>query len=105
MRAYIEVRARSEHLIREAGLTATILRPWYVLGRGHWWPATFIPLYWIAERIPVLRAGAKRLGLVTLQQMIDAIVWSVENSPVRTRVVKVRDIRAISELNMAVPIG
>ena len=32
MQAYIAVRQEGERLIREAGLTATILRPWYVLG-------------------------------------------------------------------------
>jgi uncharacterized protein YbjT (DUF2867 family) len=98
MKAYISVRARGEHIIREAGLTATLLRPWYVLGPGHRWPAALAPLYWMAERIPAFRAGATRLGLVNLRQMIDAIVWSVENPPVRTRVVDVRDIRAMAEL-------
>lgn len=35
MVAYQEVRATGERAIREAGLNATILRPWYVLGPGH----------------------------------------------------------------------
>ena len=38
MRAYIAVRQEGEAAIGRAGLTATILRPWYVLGPGHWWP-------------------------------------------------------------------
>ena len=38
MKAYIAVRAECEALIRESGLNATILRPWYVLGPGHRWP-------------------------------------------------------------------
>jgi uncharacterized protein YbjT (DUF2867 family) len=33
MHACIAVREQGENLIREAGLDATILRPWYVLGR------------------------------------------------------------------------
>jgi uncharacterized protein YbjT (DUF2867 family) len=36
MKAYIQVRAECEAAIRAAGLNATILRPWYVLGPGHW---------------------------------------------------------------------
>src|SRR5262252_6483792 len=32
MKAYIEVRSQGEDMIRESGLNATILRPWYVLG-------------------------------------------------------------------------
>ena len=34
MQAYLWVRALGEAMIREAGLTATIVRPWYVLGTG-----------------------------------------------------------------------
>jgi uncharacterized protein YbjT (DUF2867 family) len=31
-----EARTRCEEMIRESGLNATILRPWYVLGPGHY---------------------------------------------------------------------
>ena len=37
MHAYIEVRSRCEDKLRQSGLNATILRPWYVLGPGHYW--------------------------------------------------------------------
>src|SRR4051794_24769722 len=81
MHAYIAVRTECEETIRKRGLTATILRPWYVLGPGHRWPAALAPFYWICERLPVTRESARRLGLVTLEQMIAALVWSVENPP------------------------
>jgi uncharacterized protein YbjT (DUF2867 family) len=81
MRAYIEVRAAGEATIRAAGLTATILRPWYVLGPGHRWPTVLVPLYAVARVVPVLRAGAERLGLVTLEQMVAALVGAVEHPP------------------------
>ncbi len=55
MRAYLEVRAECERIIRDAGLNATILRPWYVLGPGHWWPAALMPLYWLAEQVESTR--------------------------------------------------
>jgi uncharacterized protein YbjT (DUF2867 family) len=42
MKAFIAVRARGEAAIREAGLTATFVRPWYVLGPGHWWPYALV---------------------------------------------------------------
>ena len=38
MHAYIDVRCEGEAAIASAGLTATVVRPWYVLGPGHWWP-------------------------------------------------------------------
>ena len=86
MHAYIAVRAAGEAMIREAGLTGTILRPWYVLGPGHRWPMLLVPLYKIAELVPAMREGAKRLGLVTLDQMVRELVTAVENPPSRGQV-------------------
>ena len=82
MKAYIEVRSTGEQLIRLAGLNATILRPWYVLGPGHRWPHVLRPVYWLMEKLPATRDSARRLGLVTLTEMIAALVHAVEN-PVR----------------------
>ena len=81
MKAFIAVRAQGESAIREAGLTATFVRPWYVLGPGHRWPYALVPLYAIARLIPSTRAGATRLGLVTIDQMLSALVHAVENPP------------------------
>lgn len=95
MRAYLWVRGLGEAMIREAQLTATIIRPWYVLGPGHWWPMALVPFYKLAELIPATRAGAERLGLVTIDQMVTAIVNAVENPPARgrQRIVDVPGIR------------
>jgi uncharacterized protein YbjT (DUF2867 family) len=93
MRAYIAVRAEGEALLAAAGVPATILRPWYVLGPGHRWAAALVPLYWMAERVPSSRDTARRLGLVTLAQMVAALVYAVEHPPDVTRVVEVPDIR------------
>jgi uncharacterized protein YbjT (DUF2867 family) len=81
MRAYLWVRGLGETMIKEAGLTATILRPWYVLGPGHRWPIVLLPFYKIAECLPSTRDSAERLGLVTIDQMASALVHAVENPP------------------------
>jgi hypothetical protein len=70
----------------------TVLRPWYVLGPGHRWPYLLRPVYWAARRVPSLRGGAERLGLVTLPQMIGALTWSVETANGSGRVLSVTDI-------------
>ncbi len=93
MKTYIEVRAECEALIRASELNATILRPWYVLGPGHRWPYLLLPLYWLLERFPATRDTATRLGLVTLDQMIWALVWAVEHPSAGIRVVNVPRIR------------
>jgi len=81
MAAYIAARAAGEQAIADARLTATVLRPWYVIGPGHRWPLLLKPFYAIAELVPAWRGGARRLGLVTLDQMVRAIVRAVEQPP------------------------
>jgi uncharacterized protein YbjT (DUF2867 family) len=94
MKAYLAVRAEVEAAIRAAGLDATILRPWYVLGPGHWWPYLLLPMYKLAELLPQTRTGALRLGLVTINQMTLALTEAVENPSRGIRIVSVPDIRA-----------
>lgn len=93
MKSYIAVRAACEQMIQERHLNATILRPWYVLGPGHRWPYVLVPFYKAAEVLPFTRAGAQRLGLVTLEQMVWALVEAVESPVQGTRVMTVPDIR------------
>ena len=95
MRAYVAVRGECEAAIRAAGLTATCVRPWYVLGPGHRWAYALVPFYALAERLPATRSTARRLGLVTLSQMVAALVRAVEEPPApgTVRLVEVEDIR------------
>jgi len=94
MKAYIAVRREGEALIRSARLSATILRPWYVLGPDHWWPVALIPMYWFMERIPATREGARRLGLVTLKQMVSALADAVDHPSDGVRVVEAPAIKS-----------
>jgi len=93
MKFYIEVRAEVERMIRESGLNATILRPWYVLGPGRRWPIVLKPIYWLMKRVPATRESARRLGLVTIDQMVAALVRSVEHPAQGVRILNVPDIR------------
>jgi len=93
MKDYLAVRAEGESLLRATGMNATILRPWYVLGPGHRWPYALIPAYWICELLPPTRAGARRLGLVTLNQMLAALLHAVENPATGVRILEVPEIR------------
>ncbi len=94
MRTYWKIRAEGEAMLVAAGLHATFLRPWYVLGPGHRWAHALRPLYFLAENLPATREVALRLGLVTLPQMIAALVSAVEHPTERARVVEVPEIRA-----------
>jgi len=93
MKAYVAVRGECEEIIRKSGLNATILRPWYVLGPGHRWPYLLVPLYWLFERLPGTRESARRLGLVSIDQMVRALVGAVEHPCQGIRILGVPDIR------------
>ena len=95
MKAFIAVRAQGEAMIRASGMLATFVRPWYVLGPGHWWPYAILPIYWILQRIPKTKESAQRLGLITISQMVNALVWAVENPPEQIRILDVPQIRQL----------
>jgi uncharacterized protein YbjT (DUF2867 family) len=101
MQAYVKAREMGEAAVRGCGIPATILRPWYVLGPGHYWPYALVPLYALARLVPAWRAQAIRLGFVTLEQMVTALVAAVEAPPAAgTRIV---DVTAIREAQLGPP--
>ncbi|MFO0705847.1 MAG: NAD(P)H-binding protein [Nitrospira sp.] len=95
MKSYIAVRRECEARLSASGLRVTILRPWYILGPGHWWPLGLQPVYRLMERIPSTREAALRLGLVTLRQMLSALIWVVEHPPETRRTIEVPEIRRL----------
>ncbi len=95
MRDYLAVRRDCEAAIAAAGLVATILRPWYILGPGHWWPLALQPIYRVLERVPATREAAMLLVLVTIREMLAALLWAIEHPPLKTRVIDVPEIRRL----------
>ena len=93
MTAYWQARAEAEEALAKSGMNATVLRPWYVLGPGHRWAYALVPFYAIAGLIPSTRDSALRLGLITLPQMLRALVAAVENPVQGIQIVSVSEIR------------
>ena len=52
-----------------------------LLKRGHRWPLILLPFYKLAEAIPLTATAAMRLGLVTIEQMVNALVYAVDHPP------------------------
>jgi uncharacterized protein YbjT (DUF2867 family) len=94
MKVYQEVRAEGERLVRDSGMNATILRPWYVLGPGHWWPYLLLPAYKLLEMFPATKESAARLGLVTIDHMTASLINAIETDVTGVRIVDVPQIRA-----------
>ncbi|MBA5872387.1 MAG: epimerase, partial [Nitrospira sp. CR2.1] len=41
------------------------------------------------------REAAMRLGLVTIREMLAALLWAIEHPPLKTRVIDVPEIRRL----------
>jgi uncharacterized protein YbjT (DUF2867 family) len=95
MKAFVEVRVECERKIQESGLNATILRPWYVLGPGHYWPYLLVPFYKVFEALPATKESAVRLGMVTRAQMVNALAAAVAAGVTGIRVIETAEIRSL----------
>jgi uncharacterized protein YbjT (DUF2867 family) len=93
MQAYVAVRAEGERMLRESGIPATFVRPWYVLGPGHRWPYVILPLYWLATLVPASRETARRLYPVTLKSVVRAIAKAVDHPPPAVRLIEAVELR------------
>jgi len=94
MADYQEARRQGEEAILASGLTSTFIRPWYVVGPGHYWPLLFQPVFKLLEVIPSTSVQAKALALVSLKQMLLTLKNTVINTPngINT-IVEVQDIK------------
>lgn len=80
MQAYVAVREEGERLVRDSGLPATFIRPFYVLGPGHWWPYFVLPLFWLF--------APPHLHPVKLAEVIRTMADAIEAPPEGVRVVE-----------------
>lgn len=74
MADYQQARRQGEAAITATGIPATIFRPWYITGPGHYWPLLFQPLFLLLQHIPATSEKAKALALVPLRKMLRALV-------------------------------
>jgi hypothetical protein len=68
-----------------------------VPGGGFRWPVALQPIYRLLERTRPTRDAARRLGLVTIAQMLEALVEAVEHPRAGIRTVEVPELRAGGE--------
>ena len=101
MHAYQQVRKEGEEYCLHKKLNCTFVRPWYVLGPGHWWPVLLLPFYGLAELIPSWRKQARAKGLVSIKQMLATLMTIVAAEPAPLKIYEVSDIRKVLSKNSA----
>ncbi len=92
MKDFQLVRAEGEQLLLDSGLRTSLIRPWYVLGPGHWWPLILKPFFFIAK-LAGKKEAVENLDTVALPQMIRALVHAVKNLPATNIVYDVQKIK------------
>lgn len=99
MHDYQQCRKQGEAYILEKGLPATFVRPWYVVGPGHYWPLLLWPLFKLAEWLPSVSQKARALRLVSLNQMLNTLVSAVEEKlSTNVNIVEISEIRTMKKL-------
>jgi len=94
MESYQDARAQAEQVIRDSGIRAAFIRPWYIVGPGHYWPLVLQPLFRLMEYIPATAGKAKALALVSLRKMLLALQQAVNNPPNGPlRIIEIPEIR------------
>jgi nucleoside-diphosphate-sugar epimerase len=99
MKDYQAVRAEGESILLQQNFVCSFIRPWYVLGPGHWWPLLLKPFYWLAKFIPSKRVAAKELSTVTIKQMIETLVFAIKNQPGLNTIYDVSKMKALPNKN------
>lgn len=95
MKDYRAVRAKGETLLKATGAQCSFIRPWYVLGPGHWWPILLTPFYALARLLPSTREQSRQQDLVTIKQMIRTLHYAINHPPENgVRIYNVPDIKA-----------
>ena len=96
MKDFIKVRMKGEQLLNQSGLKVSLIRPWYVLGPGHYWPYILLPVYRLFELFPFSQQTALRLHPVKLYQLINCMIYAVQNAPESVAVYERKEINAVS---------
>jgi len=93
MEAYQHIRRVGEEYCISKNLNCTFIRPWYVLGPGHRWPVILLPFYGIASLVLKWKKKVEGMSLVTISQMINALIKAVESGPEKIRMIEIADIK------------
>jgi nucleoside-diphosphate-sugar epimerase len=93
MKDFQQVRAEGEKLLLQTNFKTSFIRPWYVLGPGHWWPILLKPFLFIAKYAGK-REAVENLDTVTLKQMIHTLVYAIENPPDKNIIYVVQGIKS-----------
>jgi nucleoside-diphosphate-sugar epimerase len=90
---YLNIRLEGERLIMMSRMNATFLKPWYIIHPSHKWPYLLLPIYKLFTVIPRTRETALNLALLKLKNVVNAILFAINNPANGIRYMRARQIR------------
>lgn len=94
MKDYQACRASGEAEIVKTNIPYSFIRPWYVVGPGHYWPLLFLPVLKTLELFPLTSKKAKALRLVYIDQILRTLLHATKNPPVNgIKIYEIEEIR------------
>lgn len=97
MKDFQAAKRKAEQYIIAQNLSHVFVRPWYVLGPGHWWPYLLWPLFKLLEVLPATAKQSKAFAFVTIRQMITSLVYIITHLDEAPEVIEISDLIKISE--------
>lgn len=97
MKEFQKAKSSAEEYINSLNLPHVFVRPWYVLGPGHWWPYLFFPLFKLLECIPSTAKKAKAFGFITIRQMINSLKYILKHLDEVPDIVEIEEIKRLSQ--------
>ena len=93
MQEYTNVRKQGEAYIQSKHLVCTFIRPWYVIGPGHYWPLLLMPAYGIAQLRPQWKQKTKGMELLNINLLLRTLVKAIEAPPQRQRLFEISHMK------------
>ncbi len=94
---YVQCKARAEQAILSADLDWTIFRPAFIIGRSQQWPVLMAPFLSMFGLLPGnVGQVARKSGNITLSELAEAFLLSLEDDSSIGKILEVPEIRRIA---------
>ncbi|MBK8485050.1 MAG: NAD(P)H-binding protein [Saprospiraceae bacterium] len=96
MKDFQEAKSLGEKYLESLHLNSIFVRPWYIIGPGHWWPIFFIPLFKLLEIIPATSMKARKFSLITIHQMISSLIYIINHIDKVPKYVEIENLKTLN---------
>lgn len=93
MKEYRDARKQGEAYALSKHLVCTFIRPWYVVGPGHYWPLLLVPFYGVAQLVPQWKQKTAGKELIGIKLLLSTFLKAIEAPPQKQRVFEISHMK------------